>query len=380
MLTILHTADLHMDRAFGGLGMRSARAAERRQELREAFRRFVDLALELRADAVTIGGDLYEHDRFTLDTAHFIRGELERLGPIPVFIAPGNHDPYLPGSLYRQIEWPPNVTIFSEPRFRPVPLADGVTLWGAGHDGPALRQDILQGFRVSGPGLHILLFHGSDMAAVPEGKVTHCPFRPEEVAASGASFALLGHYHQARLSPPGRPLFAYPGSPEPLGFDEEGQHYVLRLTLDGGAPQPDLIPFSQVVYRTHRLDISAMLSSEEIRRAIEALAAPGEGEDAPTDPVIARVILEGQLQPEVDLDLKGLLDACAHRFRYLDLADQTYPAYDLDELAEQGTTKGAFVRLLGQRMEALSGEELEIARAALLYGLHAFDNRELRLP
>jgi len=58
--------------------------------------------------------------------------------------------------------------------------------------------------------------------------------------------------------------------------------------------------------------------------------------------------------------------------------DSTYPAYDYDELAEESTTKGTFVRLIRRKMEALSGPELESAETALVYGLDAFDKREVR--
>ena len=48
----------------------------------------LDLALELGADAVTIGGDLYEHERATQDTGNFLRLQFERLAPARAFIAP----------------------------------------------------------------------------------------------------------------------------------------------------------------------------------------------------------------------------------------------------------------------------------------------------
>ncbi len=351
-------------------------ASARRQELRDGFRRFVDLALERKVDAVTIGGDLYEHDRFTPDTGQFLRQQLERLASVPAFIAPGNHDPYVPESLYRQVEWPANVTVFREPAFRPVPLGDGLTLWGAGHNGPALRDNLLSGFRVSGPGRHLLLFHGSDTHAVPEGKLAHAPFRPSDIDATAADFALLGHYHQARLLPRGAPTFAYPGTPEPLGFDEEGDHFVLLLDVSADAIQPQLLPFNRVNYRVHGLDVSEMLTSDEIRDAIESLA-PAEG-GAP-GPLVVRVILQGQLQTEVDLDRDALLRACAERFAFLDIVDSTFPAYDFDELALESTTKGAFVRLLRRKMERMSGPDLDAAEQALVYGLHAFDRREVRV-
>lgn len=368
MLTILHTADVHLDRAYSGAGMTPAIAGARRQELRDAFRRFIDLALELRVAAVTIGGDLYEHERSTLDTCNFLRAQFERLGDVRVLIAPGNHDPYVPVSLYRRMDWPRNVTIFAEPHLNPVALSPGVTVWGAGHNAPDLRENLLQGFRVQGEGTHILLFHGSDVHAVPEGKPTHAPFRPEDIAATGAGFALLGHYHAPRLYPDGAPTFAYPGSPEALDFSEEGEHCVLRLDVEAGRAQPRLLPFGRVSYRTYRLDVTPMLSSDDVRSAIDRLAEPG---------LIARVVLEGQLQPEVDLSVGALYNACAEPFAYLDITDRTHSAYNFDEIAEESTTRGVFVRLLLARRDGARGAEREAAEAALVLGLHAFEGREM---
>ena len=228
MVTILHTADVHLDRAFSGMGMSQGIAATRREELRGALRRLVDLAIEQKADAITIGGDLFEHDRATLDTGNFLRQQFERAAPLRVLISPGNHDPFVPDSLYRRIDWSENVKIFAEPELLPVDVAEGVTVWGAAHDGPEMRKNLLENFRVRGPGAHILLFHGSNMTSVPEGKKAHAPFRPADVAATGAAYALLGHYHGARIHPDG---FAYPGSPEPLDFSEAGEHFVLRLEV-----------------------------------------------------------------------------------------------------------------------------------------------------
>lgn len=367
MVTILHTADVHLDRAYSGPGMSQGVAAARRQELREAVRRLVDLAIESKADAVTIAGDLYEHDRVTLDTGNFLRQQFERMAPARVFIAPGNHDPYVPGCLYERVEWPQNVLIFTEPRFQSVPVAEGVTLWGAGHDGPALRQNLLSGFRAGGGGRHVLLFHGSDTHAVPEGKPVHAPFLAEDVVAAGADFALAGHYHSPRLYPQATPVFAYPGSPEPLDFSEEGEHCVLRLDVGPEGASPRLLPFGRVSYSTHRIDLTPVITSDEVRSAIAGLPEGG----------IVRVMLEGQLQPDVDLDLSALYNACAERFAFLDLVDRTQPGYDLEELAAETTTKGAFVRVMMARLEAMAGDDREVARQALIYGLRAFERREL---
>ena len=125
MPIIIHTADVHLDRAFSGLGMMSGVAAARREELRDAIRRLVDVTIEVGADALTIGGDLYEHDRATLDTGNFLAQQFARLETVPVLVSPGNHDPYVPDSLYRRVDWPSNVTIFSALELRPVSLSSG---------------------------------------------------------------------------------------------------------------------------------------------------------------------------------------------------------------------------------------------------------------
>jgi DNA repair exonuclease SbcCD nuclease subunit len=363
MVTILHTADVHLDRAYAGAGMTSSIASARRQELREGFRRFIDVALEMRVDAITIGGDLYEHDRSTLDTGNFLRQQFERVAPTPVLIAPGNHDPVVPDSLYRRVNWPGNVTIFNEPRLRPAKLGD-VTIWGAGHDAPDLRNNLVEGFRVPQEGQHILLFHGSDVSSVPEGKPAHCPFRPEDIDLTGAAFALLGHYHGSRL----KDRFAYPGSPEALDFSEAGEHSALRLDIAPSGATATLLPIGLVRYVTHRLDVTGVDTSDGLRAAILERSDAG---------AIMRIILESDLQADVDLDVSALYNACAEGFQYLDLVDRTQPAWNLDELAEESTTKGAFVRLMRARIAASGGAEREVAELALTMGLQAFERREV---
>jgi DNA repair exonuclease SbcCD nuclease subunit len=367
MTTIIHTADVHLDRAFSGLGMMSGIAAARREELRDAIRRVVDVTIEVGADALTIGGDLYEHDRATLDTGNFLAQQFARLEAVPVLISPGNHDPYMPDSLYRRVDWPSNVTIFSATQLQPVRLPGGVTVWGAAHDGPEVRRNLLAGFRVSGAGPHLLLFHGSNMSGAPEKRTGHAPFLPEDIAATGADFAMLGHYHSGRVYKSGKPLFAYPGTPEALDFSEEGEHFVLRLDIDGATVDPQPVPFGRVRYRTSRIDVTELVTSDEVRARIVELEAP----------LIQRVILEGRLSRDVDLDTSALYNVCAERFTYLDLVDRTEPGYDLEELADESTTKGTFVRLIQER--AASGEgDRELLELAMRYGLQAFDGQEIR--
>jgi len=122
--SLLHLADLHLDRAFAGMGCQGELAIRRRLGLREALKRAGRTAQERGCVAITIGGDLYEHDRAGADTATFLVDTFASWAPIQVLLAPGNHDWYSPRSPYALVEWSPNVHLFTEDRLTPVELAD----------------------------------------------------------------------------------------------------------------------------------------------------------------------------------------------------------------------------------------------------------------
>ena len=374
MVRILHFADLHLNRSFAGLSVAPSEAAKRREELRAALRRIVDLALELDVDALTVGGDLYEHERAGPDTGNFIAGEFARLAPKRVLIAPGNHDPYVPDSLYWRLEWPANVHIFQTMSWEPLQLSDTVTILGAGHRGPAVRDNLFATLSIESGRTNIALVHGSDISAVPEGKPAHCPFTREDIERSGLDFALLGHYHELRLRPQESPRYAYPGSPEPLDFSEAGDHYVLLLTANGQGISCEPRRINEVVYQASTVDITGMSTSDAIRKAICALA-----EDEAAARAIMRVTLTGQPESDLDLDLNALLQSTHDRFRYLDpIIDKTDTPFDLEQIQEESTTRGAFVRMLQQQMAAAPPADLPGLQNALHYGLRAFAGQEIR--
>lgn len=369
---IVHFADLHLDTSFAASCMTSSVASRRREDLRAALRRIVDFAISTQADAVTIGGDLYEQDRCTIDTANFLRHEFERAHPIRVLISPGNHDPWLPHSLYRQVAWPPNVFVFAETTPYPYRMGD-VTIWGAAHDSPACRDNLIASTRVPTDGIHLLLLHASDTASIPTAKGVYCPLATEDVSRAGFALALLGHYHGARLTPANRPLICYPGSPEPLGFDEEGPHYVVVVKADEQGLEPRLVKINQTNYVNLNIDISGADTRQDIKDAVTKRAEEHNLANA-----FVRLRMIGMLHPQVDLDPDSLLSDLSEHFAFLDLHNDTYPAYDLEALKDDHTVRGAFVRRMVALRDKVGPSETRKVEQALYLGLQALDGRELR--
>ncbi len=159
---LLLFSDLHLDASFAGFRPRRHVASLRRQALRDTLRNIVSLAAREEVDALLCGGDLYEHAAFTDDTMRFVRGIFAELNPVPVYIAPGNHDWPGKASLYERANWTPNVHVFESRGLTPVSLSDGLTLWGTAHCVPAGTPGFRDGLRVDWDGMPLALFHGSE--------------------------------------------------------------------------------------------------------------------------------------------------------------------------------------------------------------------------
>lgn len=361
-LRIVHFADLHLDARFAWAGATGSASRRARQRLREALARIVDLARARAADALFCGGDLYEHEFVTEDTARFLQATFARAAPTRVFLAPGNHDWYGPDSVYASTAWSDNVHVFRDSSLRGVPLCEGVTLWGGAHLRAAGTGNFLTGFQAPKDGVHIALFHGAEnswFAAQGEGKQRHAPFDASELAQAGLHHAFLGHYHR----PKDAPRHTYPGNPAPLAFGEDGARGAVVATLGvDGDVSLERVRVADATAHDIDLNVTGCASAQAIRdRLVESVTGLTG---------LAQVTLRGELAPAVDLREEDLRDALrgfdAVRVRVGELRS----GYDFEALREEQTVRGQFVSdVLGSD---LTDDE---RRRVLTAGLRALDGR-----
>ena len=359
--TIVHVADVHLETAFTEL----RGGARRRAALADAFARAVDLALERRADALTIGGDLYEAERAVPQTARFVFAQLARFGG-PVLVAPGNHDPYSARALYARDDLPPNVHVFAEPAWGAYPLGDDVTVYGFGH-APAEPGRPFARARFERGGTRIALVHGSDEDRCPPGKRATAPFTLAEIRASGAACALAGHYHNgAVVADGGVPRLAYPGSPEPIKFGERGEHGALVATIAHGRVALEPVPLA----RTRLVDLDVGLADAASEYAVLAAVESALADYGRDD--YLRVRLRGTVAPSTRVNCELIADRCADAVGALELIDETVSA-DYAAIAREPNVRGRAVADL----LALAAEGHADAGAALRYAVAAFDGAEV---
>jgi DNA repair exonuclease SbcCD nuclease subunit len=361
-LRLLHFADLHLDRSFASERLFGVGAQRRRDDLRSALNRIVARARDEAVDVITCGGDLFEHDHVTRDTGNFVTQTLGEAGR-PVLIAPGHADPALPGSPYRYMRWPSNVTIAAHEELRPYRYR-GVDLWSAGFMRPAVTEAPLRDFARLDQGINLLLLHASDMSAVPEGTPSFKPLTPDQVREAGFQHALLGHYHDARASD----LITYPGSPEPLTWGGAVRHCTaLVVVADDGRTEVTLEDVAERQFVREVIDITGMTSREQVREAMLTLRDGKQLQGA-----VVQATLVGERVPALELDPKTLSAECGDGFSYLEFRDRSRVSHDLEAVAQEFTSRGEMVRKLVERQPEAVHDQAAVARALQL-ALDAFE-------
>ncbi len=362
ILKILHTADLHLDSPFEALP--AGKAAIRRAEQRRTLAALSELAVSEDVDIVLLSGDLLDSTSSYFETGEELVACLRRMA-VPVFIAPGNHDPFTPGSPYARLRMPENVHIFTENAVRSVFLPElNTRVYGAAftsRSAPALLTD----FRAAEePGVwKLLCLHGE----VGNPLSAYDPITEEQLAGSGLHYAALGHIHKASgLCRAGETWYAWPGCPEGRGFDECGDKTVNLITLDdaGGCERRT----ASVAARRYAVLSADITGADPLLSVITML---------PDDTVrdIYRVVLTGETEKAPDL--KRLYANLSEMFFELQLRDETRLRRSVWERAGEDSLRGIFLKKLRERYDgAANDEERKQIEQAARWGLAALNNAE----
>ena len=360
-MRILHAADLHLDSAFAGLA--EEKAALLRQESRDILRRMVDWANDHAVDVMLLSGDLFDSDRMYSQTARTLAQALARFRG-RIFLSPGNHDFYAPGSGYDAVDWPENVHIFISRRPQTVLLRSlNASVTGAAFTS-AEEWEPFDGASFSGGDAPIRLgvLHGE----VTRGESKYRAIPPAEIEKTNLTYLALGHVHRcAGVQRAGNTAYAYPGCLLGRGFDETGDKGFLYGEITPEKVELEFIPFAPRRYQSVTADITDRDPADAVRQALD----PDCGQD------ICRVLLTGSRRENFSLsaltsELSGLCAA-------LELTDETYPEEDVWARCGEDSLRGLFLQNLRARYDGADEDEKRQLLQAARFGLAALDNRDL---
>ncbi len=383
-LRFLQISDVHVDSNLTSsrLALPKDKRRTRITEINALVQQAMELATEREADAVLIPGDLWDDETVSQESVHSLVESFASIDPIPVFIAPGNHDFCSPLSKYsREMQvalgmqpWSDNVFIFEKPDFASVshPWREDVVVVGRAFLENVRTSQRLLGTRIARPtaAISLLLFHGSLEGHNREGvaKIT-APFSSEELLAQEFSYTALGHYHSFSqiVDANGKIRAAYAGSTGARMLGEEGPRHVLIGSVDSNGLVGE---FEKVELDPRRIcalniDVTGASGAEIVSRIEENASLQ---QCRPVDMVA--VTLSGRIHKGANV--RSAEQVFQDRYFHFKLFDRTLPDYDLDNY-DRRTVEGRFIEEMKKEIDSAENDERrQHLERALYYGLDGF--------
>ena len=355
-MRFVHIADMHFDSPFSSLNRVANLGDKRRLEQREVFSSIITYIKEEKIPYFFIAGDLYEQEYIKKSTIQYLNEQFKRIPNTRIFIAPGNHDPYLKNSYYAQYKWQDNVHIFGSQLER-IETEEAV-IYGYGFDDFYCRNCGIESWNIKEQKPSILVMHGS----VDSGKSIDQEYNPiasRILEQSGFDYIALGHIHKKDCKE--EQCWCYPGSTISLGFDELGKHGMVVGNVEKEKREITFVPMDPKEFKELTIDIGDIVSEEEL---VEKIKTQKYQQNE-----LYKVILAGKRKMEINPShLFSLLDNPL----ILKIKDETELGYSLSAIAREETLKGLFVKELLETIKE-NPEQKEKIEKAIQYGLESLE-------
>ncbi|WP_026895900.1 metallophosphoesterase family protein [Clostridiisalibacter paucivorans] len=352
MIKFIHTGDVHI--GVGSKHKNLYNRNKRRIEIMETFFKIIDRCQN--TDILLIAGDLFDDTYCTLSDIRMVVDKLKDIENTKVFIATGNHDPLVNNSLYDIVDWPPNVHIFSSTGITKVDLEDkNLTVWGYSWSSGEEYRNLIEDMEIGKTNdINILLIHGD----IFDKNSKYMPLDKRGLKEKGFDYVALGHIHKHQFI---EDNIAYCGSPEPLDFGELGEHGIIEGTLGNKYSDFKFVPLSNRKYIIDEIKINGDISYTDI---IDKILSCYEEESRMKN--YFRIKLVGTRDRDLDLNGYDLNHILSEKFYYIEINDETFPDYDLDEMKKEysGSIIDKYIRIMEKK-----GLENPVVKDALYIGL-----------
>ena len=362
-IKIIHTADLHLGSARTGVNGGKA-------EIKNTFMKIIRLCKTDAIDFLLIAGDLFDSPFVNNKDAEEIISSMEQIPDTTIAIAPGNHDPACPGSVYLKYQFPENVVIFSSFAESIDFPEKGVRLCGAGFTDRFENLPLLQGFNDAQTDLiSLCVLHGD---FVSDGaSSTYNPITPSQIENCGFDYLALGHIHKrSDVQKLGKTSFAYCGCPDGMGFDETGSHGIYIGTVEKNCCAMEYKEMSSRQYIEDIVDISSCDNSFNVAETVLKHITKNYGSDFNKN--LYRISLTGALPADTVIDAVQVQTILSEDLSYIHITDNTETDIsDLSKIAGETSLRGIFVKKMLDKIND-APENAETYKNALKFGLKAF--------
>lgn len=348
-MKFVHIADMHFDAPFRALSAKENLGDVRRLEQRKIFKKVIDFIKENNIPYLFIAGDLYEHEYVKRSTIEYINSLFKEIKNTKIFISPGNHDPYIKNSYYKNYNWASNVHIFEDKIEKYED--ENANIYGMAFTEFYMEESPLNHFVLEHSGKpNILVAHIDVNGAKDAEGFSYNPVLESKLNSLGFDYIAMGHIHKNNIENKNR--IYYPGSTISLGFDETGEHGMIVGELSKTSFQKQFIPLDNRIFTEIVLNVENIGSKEEL---IEYITDSDLEKD-----YMYKLVLTGKRNFEINT--REILKVVS-RGNILKIKDNTKIDYDLQEIAKENNLRGIFVREALKKLETGEYSEKEIERA-----------------
>ena len=330
--TFIHCADLHLGSRFKGLADYNRSLAESmRESVFESFERIVDLAIDRKADALIISGDVFDDSNELPSTRMRFVQQLSRLD-IPVFICRGNHDSST--SWDASIPYPDNVHEFGT-EAESYEFGD-VQIIGISYAQPHEDRNLAQMIAGDPSRFTIACIH-CDIDSYSEG-YPYAPCSVSDLSGRSVDYWALGHIHKRNVVSES-PYIVYPGNIQGRSFKETGEKgaYVVKVS-SGRIESLAFFPTQTYQWSDLTVDIGGKTLSDVVSELKPVLK----------DGSIARIrfIGSGELDTMLRSNREDVRRSIASSTGFLisEIIVDTSPELDLESLAGGKDMRAAIIR------------------------------------
>lgn len=372
----LHCADFHLDTPFVVLGGDSEKAEIRRRDIQDTFKSVLELAERESCEAILICGDLFEHSHLKKATTDVIFNMMETYSHISIVIISGNHDPMVEGSPYKTLSWPSNVIFLTHQN--PKIILGNACIWGNGFQDFYQDKIIIEGIECADTSfINIMMTHGTIEGA--ESGKNYNPLKIKEIETLGMDYVALGHFHNRIENVGKNGLVFNPGSPEPLGFDEEGIHgvFIAEIYKDENkvTREVQFVATQKRRYWNIEIDATGIISFLELKEKFNELTGAEDRKN-----YLISLLIKGYLDKNVETQLSNWFEEL-EKETFLFKADlKTESLPDFAEISTENSIQGVFARKISERFaKSVDHEDRVRLLRAYRFGMEALERGKVEV-
>lgn len=360
---ILHTADLHIGAEMSYL---DTKAESRQYENLLVFKNITEYCTENNIEICLIAGDLFDSNSSASPFVPSVLEYIEKADKTLFFYAAGNHDPLDASSPFFEKKIPQNLTVFGEDfEIKEIPQLN-VRVIGKSFKHSFMASENFSK-ALSDDYINLFVLH-ADLEG--DSSSPYNPISREFIESCSADYLALGHIHKrSNITKIGDTFAAYCGCPEGHGFDELGIKGAYVGEISKGSAELSFVKFCQRVFCMEEIDISSASSAKEAFDIILETLKNNYGENFNQN--LYKIVLKGRCKYYSQINTKELLSMLSSQLYFVKIKNKLQPDFDLDNLKNEISLKGLFVKNMLAKMEAESDNEALLS--ALYLGLEAFE-------